>query len=384
MPGLRAYALVRFRGALGSELVWPRYDDHFDALLAFVELERERWRLRAGRQQRLSGLGHYTFDGASGSWRPLEPLRLEAFAGRGLARGFLEPLTSGAIRSIDPLRPDEATMFLGAQASATRGPWNATAAWQREILADRSVLVSERASFDARGTVGRRLLLQGSIDGDLAAGAVGKARISAGFSSRLGYVEAELFRYRPVFDLTTIWGVFSPEAHHGFAMLAQTGWLRTVTLQARLRHRWYAPVTETTPFLIGVSDQSTEFSLGGRWQRGTLGFGATWRLLTGYGGAQSGADLDASWMSDDERWQAGLLVTAFQEEEQFRVADGTVFGAGLRLRGAFTPRLAARGDLMRYWHRPDEGDAMVNWSQLRASLGVEWTFGASADRVRAR
>lgn len=38
MPGLRAYALLRGRAALGSELVWPRYGDHFDLLAAYLEL----------------------------------------------------------------------------------------------------------------------------------------------------------------------------------------------------------------------------------------------------------------------------------------------------------------------------------------------------------
>ncbi len=61
---------MRGRAALGSELVWPRYDDHFDALYAFLELERRYYRVRAGRQQRASGLGFYAFDGLTATARP--------------------------------------------------------------------------------------------------------------------------------------------------------------------------------------------------------------------------------------------------------------------------------------------------------------------------
>ncbi len=202
VPGLRVYGLVRFRGALGSELVWPRSTDHLDALHAFLELERPSWRLRAGRQQRVSALGLYAFDGASAVWRVRPIVRLEAFAGRGLARGFLEPLSSDAIRALDPLRPDQGTLLFGATAwAAPAAAWSVSAAWQREILADRSGLVSERVALNARGAIGPRLALGASLDGDLAAGAVGRARLAASWRLNRGFVEVEAFRYRPVFDL---------------------------------------------------------------------------------------------------------------------------------------------------------------------------------------
>ena len=44
MSGLRAYALVRGRAALGSDLVWPQSDTHFEALYAYFELERPQRR----------------------------------------------------------------------------------------------------------------------------------------------------------------------------------------------------------------------------------------------------------------------------------------------------------------------------------------------------
>lgn len=381
ITGLRAYGLVRLRGALGSDLVWPRSDDHFDALHAFVELERAAWRARAGRQQRVSALGVYTFDGASALWRPIPALRVEGFAGRGLARGFLEPSSSDAIRSIDPLRPEEGTLLVGLTARTAAAGWTGTAAWQKEILADRSGLVSERVALDASGPVGGRLRLTGSIDGDLAAEAVGRARLAVGWTLPRGYAEVEVFRYRPVFDLTTIWGVFSPEGHQGAAARLEMPAGSRVMLHGGVLYRHYRPAAETTPFLVGVGDHSLAFNAGGRWTRDALSINASWRLLKGYGGSHSGGDAAVSYAPPGGRWSAGAHLSAFKEVEQFRVADGTVVGLGGRGEAALTDRLSVRGELSRYWHRPTRGTAAIDWSQTRAMLTVLWSFGANADRV---
>ena len=64
--GVSLYANVRARASLGDEPdFWPRADDHFDALAAYVEVDRERFRARAGRQWATTGLGFYNFDGVS-------------------------------------------------------------------------------------------------------------------------------------------------------------------------------------------------------------------------------------------------------------------------------------------------------------------------------
>ncbi len=382
MTGLRAYGQFRFRGALGSDLLWPRSADHFDALHAFLELERPSWRLRAGRQQRVSGLGVYAFDGGSAQWRVRSSLRLEAFAGRGLARGFLEPLSSDAVRAIDPFRPNQGTLLFGVTAWAAPAPaWSVSAAWQREMLDDRSGLVSERVAFDARSTLGERLAMTASLDGDLAAGAVGRARLAASWRWDRGFVDVEAFRYRPVFDLTTIWGVFSPEGHYGVGANAEVALGRGVRVTGDVTHRRYRPTTDVTPFLGGVGDQTTTLALGARWSGEVLSADAQWRLLTGYGGAESGGDLRVGYARPDGAWRAGVRLSAFQEEAQFRVADGTVVGLGADARARVSSRLLVRAEGSRYWHRPSAGDVALDWSQLRALLAVEWTFGASADRV---
>jgi hypothetical protein len=383
VPGLRAWGLFRFRGAVGSELVWPRYDDHFDALHAFLEYEQRNWRARLGRQQRTGPLGFYAWDGASAVWRPRSTLRLEALAGRSLSRGFLEPLNSDAIRALDPAIPDRAGILLGASAwAAPWAGWSVGGTWLRQILANRSAIVSERGALDVQAPIGEQLIVSGAIDGDFAARALGRTRLGVQWRlPRRGFIEVEAFRYRPVFDLTTIWGVFSPEGHHGFAAAAEVAATGSVTATADLTWRRYRPATETTPFLAGIDDHSLSAALGARWQGRELLLNARYRLQTGYGGAQSGGDVRLAWERPERRWRAGLRGVAFQEDEQFRLHDGTVYGLGVDGRFEFGPRLALRGEMLRYWHRGSEGQAAIDWSQTRLLLGVDWTFGASADRV---
>lgn len=384
VAGLRAYALLRGRAALGSDLVWPRSDDHFDALYAFVELERAHYRVRAGRQQRASGLGFYAFDGLTGTWRPRPAVRVEAYGGRGLARGFLEPAGSPAIRSLDPLRPDRGTLLFGASLWTAPSAGSSFAAiYQREILSDRSGLVSERAAVDARLGIGERVVLSGSADADLAASEWGKARVGALVRlTRNGFVELEAFRYRPVLDLTTIWGVFRPQAHRGVSASLRLAPMRRLALTSSYTYRRYSPIIEQTPFLVDVEDDARLLGVSLRWLAGDLVLDGGYRLQLGFGGERSSGELALGYAPRDA-WYVGIRGAAFQQEGAFRVSDGTVYAAGFEARGPIGARAFLRGELMRYEHRRLEGQAGVDWTQTRALLTLEWVFGANPDRLGA-
>lgn len=383
IQGLRGYALLRGRGAFGSELVWPRSDDHFDALYAYLELERPSWRVRAGRQQRFSGLGFYAFDGLTATVRPASTMRIEAYGGRGLARGFLEPISSPELKALDPLTPEQGTILLGASLWAAPTPQSSfTAVYQRELLSDRSGLASERAALDAQVGFGPKLYLTGSADADLAADAFGKMRASAVWRlPRSGYVEVEVFRYRPVFDLTTIWGVFSPEGHSGAGASVNFAAAQSIGVSAGLDYRHYSTPASATPFLIGVGDNTTEFNAGARWRRGRMTAEGTYTLTTGYGGGESGGNASLS-LTGAAGWRLGLNGTAFQQVDEFRVSSGTVYGAGFQARTQLGGRASLRAELNRYWQDRSQGADGIDWSQTRALVALDWTFGANADRTR--
>jgi hypothetical protein len=382
VPGLRAYALVRGRAALGSALIWPRSDTHFDALYAYLELERPNYLLRGGRQQRASGLGWYAFDGLTAAWRPKAALRVEVYGGRGLARASLDAANSPAITSLDPLRPDQGTILLGASvwaAPSTRS--TVTAIYQREVLADRSGLVSERAALDARLGIGSRLVLSGSADADVARQQWGKARISATvLVTRRSSIEVEAFQYRPALDLSTIWGVFMPESHYGLATTATVAATRDLSFSGTFTYRRWQPLSSGSPWLDGVGDDQKELTAGAHLRQGSYTFDGSYHLQLGFGGDQSGGDLRAAYALEGG-WRAGIQATAFQQTEMFRVANGTVYGVGADFRTPLGRRLGLSAEVVRYFHRRLTGSTGVDWNQTRASVTFDWTMGADADRV---
>ena len=96
--------------------------------------------------------------------------------GRSLARGLREPQNE-AFRGLDGFLLDQSVLVVGAVASAR--PWDVpvTVHYQREILRDRSSLVSERISFDASRTFPRGRI-DGSIDYDFSFQRAGKGRVT--------------------------------------------------------------------------------------------------------------------------------------------------------------------------------------------------------------
>ncbi len=385
MNGLRAYGLLRFRGSLGSDLVWPRYGDHFDALAAYLEYEHANYRLRLGRQQKASALGWYGYDGASASWRPLSRVRVEAYGGRGLARGYLEPVNSKALAALDPFTPSEGTYLLGASLfAAPSATTTFSAIYQREVLTDKSGLVSERVALDGSVGLGSALMLTGSTDFDLASNEWGKARVGASLQLASGLsVQGELFRYRPTLDLTTIWGVFGPQSHWGYSGGLRLAPWRALSLWGKYTERRFEADTTPTPFAFNMPDREQQVAAGMRLRIGTVQLDGGYNLTLDYGGSQSGGDAGFSF-APAEGWRVGFRGTAFQREGEFRVADGTVYGGGLEARGRLFGRFDVRADVMRFsqekQQRRPASLSGLNWNQTRATIAIDWTFGTNPDR----
>jgi hypothetical protein len=382
ITGLRVYGLFRARAALGSGLVWPRSSDHFDALYAYLELDRTRYVVRAGRQQRASGLGWYAFDGVAAAWLPIPAIRIEGYGGRGLARASLDAPNSSPITSLDPLRPDHGSILLGASLRAAPSARSTvTAIYQRELLSDRSGLISERTAFDGRLALGPRLILSGSADADVARQQWGKASVSANvLVSRAWSVALEAFQYRPALDLTTIWGVFMPESHYGYTATATVAASATVALSGSFTYRRWQPLSSGSPFLVDVGDDQKELGLGAHLKRGVFALDGSYHLQTGFGGKQSGGDLGVEYAPDDG-WHAGFRATAFQQVGMFRVSGSTVYGIGAEVRSPLGHGLACSADVTRYFQRRLTGQTSLDWNQTRASLTLEWTMGADADHA---
>jgi hypothetical protein len=377
--GISLYAQLRGRTAMGDARdLWPLADENFQALAAYLEVDREMGRVRAGRQWITSGLGFYNFDGASVLWRARPWIDVDAYGGWSLARGVNDYHTSDAIAAVEPFAPDKKALLVGARVRARATSRGAVALqYQREIRTDRAGLYSERIAADADYRFGRWGSADASMQLDLATGDVNDGRLRARVPvTSWVTVDAELRRYQPFFELWTIWGAFAPvgytEASAGAMITRLDGRL---TLHGHGGYRRYGD-TGTGLEFDPIRDDG--------WR---VGGDVAWRprpaVLTyasaahdiGFGASRSDFDAGVRWEPNDDAW-VGVRGTAFQTAYEFRVGTGRVIGGALDGGIRLYRDIRLAGDVAIY--RQTFGDAApaTDWSQTRASLRLEWTIGA--------
>ncbi len=386
MQGLSITTMLRGRAHGGSAFVWPQADNAFDAILAYAQLVRGRWRVRAGRQEVRSGLGFSAFDGGAATYTR-RSLRLEAYGGRSLARALREPAYE-ALRGLEDFVPDQNVILFGGAASMRSPTTSITARYQREILANRAGLEAERGSVDVTSLFGGARFT-GSADYDFGFGRWGKAHLTV--TVPLGrehwLLEATARRYMPYFSMNTIWGYFDPVAYN--------------ELQGRLS---WSPGSKLGVWATGGMRQygnaGTAVVLSPLKRKGTrAGAGLTWRptaawmldgdyhLEYGPGGYLSSGDATIRW-KPLERLSVAATGTTFQEIEQFRLGDGRAYGGGLNFDLGVTSRASLTGGVtvMRLQDQGGSVDSPWNqtraWSALRIRVGEDPGLSMSTRRPR--
>jgi hypothetical protein len=373
VQGLSVTAQLRARARAGGDVIWPRSDDEFDALLAYAQLQRGPVRIRAGRIDIRAGLGLSAFDGASGAYT-LGPFRAEVYGGRSLARGLREP-RNDAFRGLDDFLIDQSVLVVGAIATAR--PWDVPVSvhYQREILTDRSGLVSERVSVDASRAF-PRARLDGSIDYDFSFQRPGKGQVTLSIPVAEGrwLVEASAIRYVPYFDLSTLWGIFEPVSYSEVS--ARLGWSPSSSLGAWLTggRRSYGD-TETVVVLRPMRDTGWRADAGVRWVPARAwSIDGSYDLEWGPGGFLSSAQAGARYQVSTSL-TASVSVLSFQQIEEYRLGEGRAFGGTLAAAYALGERMlvSAGGSLVR--HR-DGGNVFTSpWNQARAWTSLRFEIG---------
>lgn len=386
VQGLSATVSLRARADLGGEFQWPRIDDPFDAMLAYVELNRDRYRVRLGRMRTAGGLGFSGYDGASLWVRPLGWLRAEGYAGRSLARGLYEPRNE-AFRAIEDFVVDRGAWLVGGHAELEPGAGDVVSLrYQREIWSDGSGLISERAALDFRFQRLRPLRITGAADYDVAFDVVGKAHLTVGLPVTDDLlVEVSARRYRPYLELWTIWGFFDPVPYH--EVEGRLAWTPTRGLGAWVSggYREYGD-THTQPFIIPLESSAVRAAAGLSW---TLEqdwvVEATYRLQRGAGATASAFDARARW-SPTDRLGVGVHGTAFQQIEEFRLGETGAVGGGVQLDLQLSRRVGVDGGASLYRNLLDNRAGQPDWSQVRAWTAVRIDLGtepgSSARRLR--
>jgi hypothetical protein len=385
VTGLSATVLLRHRANLAGDFTLPRTGDAFDAVLGYLELNRDAYRVRLGRQRTMSNLGFTGFDGLEVLAEPNGRLRAQGWVGRSLGRGVSESRQS-ALRGLDDafFLPDHQAIVVGAELGADLVPGTSVALrYQSEIWADRGGMVSDRASLTARSSQWRPLLLTGSADYDFAFGRVGRAHLTAQLpvARNRVVVEATGRRYVPYFELWTIWGFFNPVAYHEGLLRATWRQSATTSLWAAGGYRRYgdhgAPV-----IFEPLHDQNWRAEVGGQRQLpSNLALSGSYRWEGPVGALLNSGDVVLAWRPAG-RFGASLQGMLFEQAEEFRIGSGRVLGLGGSLDADLREGTSLAGGLDVFRQTFTDRPSAADWNQVRGWISLRIGFGRDAGAAR--
>ena len=378
VEGLSFTTLLRARAHAGSDLVWPRTGDAFDAILGYAQLVRGPLQLRAGRQDLRTGLGFAGFDGAHASYS-WSRVQAEAYVGRSLARGLREPANE-ALRGLDDFFFDESVILYGAAVRTRFDATTVTARYHREILSDWSSLVGERASVDFNSIL-PDWRISGALDYDFSFEQFGKGHITFAKPVSDGHVlvEATARRYMPYFQLNTIWGFFEPVSYSELELRA--GWSPRTTLGLWASGGWrdYGKPDADGVAFPSLRDHGWRANAGARWvPMDKWSVDGTYRFEWSPGGSMNSGDVAARYQPT-QRFGVSASLTTFEQIEEFRVGVGRAYGGGLSFDAELMDRISLAGGMSVLRHtEADESfafnspwDQTRGWTSLRIAVGED-------------
>ena len=376
LPGLSLHAVGRAGLDLGDGAGWPSLDPALQLLAGYVEYGAPRWTGRLGRQITASRLGSIGFDGAALVARDAgRGLELQGYAGWGLSRGVALPVTSPALDPLDDFQPRRRQLVAGASAA-----WHVVAAdvradYLREVDPRSDYFVSERVGLQGVLRPGRALTVAAGADYDLASGWWGSAEASLAYADRLLHARIGARRYRPHFELWTVWGAFSPVPYRAAeAFVAVTASPR-VQLRARYERYEFERSDASTPLFAVEQD-------GWRWEvGGTVTPAVGWTLDGAYRrefgpGAATAGLAGSMTYAPSRRLSVTALATSTNRPLEFRFNEGLVRSYGVDAAVAVTPRLQVGLSGIRYaetHRRPDAG--AFDWDQFRVAARIVLLLG---------
>jgi hypothetical protein len=380
MRGLSVHAAGRLGVDLGTADVWPGTDPAVQLFEGYAEYAVPRATARLGRQIVASRLGTMGFDGAGLVLRDARRgLELQGHLGWGLARGTALPVTSPALNPLDDFQPHQRQLVAGVGAGWSTRPADVRVDYLREVDPRSDYFVSERVGLEAalRPVTGVRLA--GGADYDLAAGWWGSAEASLGYATRRLSATLGARRYRPHFDLWTIWGAFSPVAYravHGAVTFTASP---QIDVRGRYERYRYEDAEAATPLFDALRD-------GWRWEVGTTVRPLPgWILDGGYHrdfgpGAAAAGVAGTMTYAPSRRLAVTLLGSTVDRPLEFRYNDATVRAYGIDAQFEPSARMRVGLGATRYGEIHRRSDAAAfDWNQFRISARVVLLFGNGAD-----
>jgi hypothetical protein len=349
---------------------------------AYAEYAKSRVVGRLGRQLVTGRLGYQGFDGARATVRWGDTgFEVGGYGGIGLARAIALPVTSPALNPLDDFQPRDRQLMVGADLGFRRGRVDLRAEYRREVDPTPDYLVSERAAATADVRVAKRLRVSGAAEYDFANGWWGSAEVAANYLGDRHFLTAEARRYRPFFDLWTIWGAFSPVPYRS---IRGSGGIQPVAglwVRGGAERYWFDDAQTETP-LVDVEDRgwrangSASYAID---RRLTADLGL--RAEFGPGASSRSIDAGVGFQASKALFLAARAGTLDRPLE-FRYADARArwFQASGDLQ--VSPRLRFVTDLVvlaEERNRPDE--AAFDLDQVRLSARVVMDLGSGADRL---
>lgn len=382
VAGLSARANVRLAQDLGDEASWPGTEPDLQLYEGYLEYARAAVTARAGRQFLTGRLGAYGLDGGRVLLRlGGSGLEVGGYGGWGLARGTALPVTDPALNPLDDFQPRDRQVVAGAEVGWNGARADVRAEYRREVDPAVDYFVSERAAVALSLGPLAGVRLTGGLVYDLAFGQLGPADVALSWLGPRVAVTAGARHYRPLFDLWTIWGAFSPVGYRAVHGSVEVRPLAGVSVYVR-GERYDYEDTETSTPLVDTEDDGwrTESSV-------TWSPDARWTVMAGHHaefgpGASSLGYRGRIAFDPSDRFGVAVHAANLRRplELRFSDADLIVYGADASWRPDARWRLEVSAS--RYQEERDRPDAAaLDWDQFRVSARISLLFGSSADRL---
>jgi hypothetical protein len=285
------------------------------------------------------------------------------------------PVTSPALNPLDDYQPRRRQLVAGASASWRAAAADVRAEYLREVDPRSDYFVSERVGLQGVLRPVRALTVVAGGDYDLASGWWGSAEASLAYADRSVHARIGARRYRPHFELWTVWGAFSPVPYRAAeAFLAVTANPR-IQLRARYERYEFEGSDASTPLLDVEQD-------GWRWEVGgtvTPAAGWTWdgvyRREFGPGAAAAGVAGSMTY-APSRRVSVTALASSVNRPLEFRFNEALVRSYGVDVAFEATSRVQVGLSGVRYaetHRRPDAG--AFDWNQFRVAARVVLLLG---------
>ncbi len=383
VSGLRLRGNARWGVDLGKDNIWPGTQPAVQLLEGYAEYETPGLRARLGRQHITGRFGWTGIDGAAVTVRVLRlGLELTGYGGWGMARSTDIPVNSPSLNPLDEFQVPQRSLTAGA-ALDWRSHWaDLRAEYLREVDRSTHFFSSERAALSAGLRPMGHVSLTGATEYDLAQGWWGSSEVFLRFVDRRFTADAGVRRYRPHFDLWTIWGAFAAVPYTAIDGSISFAPARRVRLRASGERYWYTESFAETG-LVTVEDRGWRSSISATVSASpTLTLDAGYRAEFGAGASSRTWDAQVTWRPVS-RFSLSAFGSTLARPLELRFDEAQVDAIGLDASFGASDRLQMSLSAAQYFEARRRADAgAFDWNQFRLQGRISWIFGTDADRLR--